>query len=61
VGHLTIPIVLAIELHFQPPQWFEFVVYLPILVILTLALLPRCKGVILAALWKTQGEGSELG
>jgi hypothetical protein len=26
---------------------------------LTLALLPRCKGVILALLWTTKAEGSE--
>jgi len=59
VGHITIPIVLILEENFQPPQWVEFAVYLPLVVLLTLSLLPRCKGVILAALWKTRGEGSE--
>jgi uncharacterized protein (DUF983 family) len=29
-------------------------------VLLTLSLLPRCKGVILAILWKTKAEGSEV-
>ena len=60
VGHITIRIILLIEEGFEPPPWFEFVVYLPIVISLTLLLLPRCKGVILAALWKTRGEGSEL-
>lgn len=60
VGHLTLPVVLLIEERFQPPAWFEFVFYLPSIALLTLALLPRCKGAILAALWKTKAEGSEL-
>jgi uncharacterized protein (DUF983 family) len=60
VGHITIPIILVIEERFEPPPWYEFVVYLPIVISLTLLLLPRCKGIILAALWKTRGEGSEL-
>ena len=29
------------------------------LTLLTLAVLPRCKGVILAVLWITKAEGSE--
>lgn len=60
VGHLTVPVVLAIELRFAPPSWFEFVFYLPLIGLLTLVLLPRCKGIILAALWKTKAEGSEI-
>ena len=59
VGHITVPIVLILEENFQPPPWVEFAVYLPLVMLLTLSLLPRCKGVILAALWKTRGEGSE--
>ena len=60
VGHITIPIVLAVEQNYRPPSWFTFAVYLPLVTLLTLVLLPRCKGVILAAMWKTKAEGSEL-
>lgn len=60
VGHLTVPVVLAIEQRYAPPSWFEFVFYLPLIGLLTFVLLPRCKGVILAALWKTKAEGSEI-
>jgi uncharacterized protein (DUF983 family) len=60
VGHITVPLILVTEETFQPPQWVEFVVYLPLLVLLTLGLLPRCKGVIVAILWKTKAEGSEI-
>lgn len=60
VGHISIPIVLIVEENFHPPQWVEFAIYLPLVGLLTLCLLPRCKGVILAALWKTKAEGSEI-
>ena len=36
VGHLTVPVVLAIEQQFAPPSWFEFVFYLPLIGLLTL-------------------------
>jgi uncharacterized protein (DUF983 family) len=60
VGHMTVPLILVLEENFAPPPWMEYVVYLPIVVLLTLSLLPRCKGVILAILWKTKAEGSEV-
>lgn len=60
VGHITVPIILAIERAVNPPAWFGFAVYPPIVALLTLLLLPRCKGLILAVLWKTKAEGSEL-
>jgi uncharacterized protein (DUF983 family) len=59
VGHITIPLVLIIEEHVRPPLWAGFGLYVPVVVLLTLSLLPRCKGIILAALWNTKGEGSE--
>jgi uncharacterized protein (DUF983 family) len=58
VGHMTVPLIFAIEESFRPPLWAAIVIYLPAAVLLTLVLLPRCKGVILAALWKTKAEGS---
>jgi uncharacterized protein (DUF983 family) len=58
VGHMTVPLIFAIEESFRPPLWASFVMYLPAVILLTLLLLPRCKGVILAALWKTKAEGS---
>jgi uncharacterized protein (DUF983 family) len=59
VGHLTMPVVLAVEENFQPPIWLAYSIYLPLILLLTLALLPRCKGITLAALWVTKAEGSE--
>jgi uncharacterized protein (DUF983 family) len=51
--------VLIIEEHVRPPLWAGFGLYVPVVVLLALSLLPRCKGIILAALWNTKGEGSE--
>jgi uncharacterized protein (DUF983 family) len=61
IGHLFVPLIFLAEEAFEPPQWVEFAVYLPLLVLVTLSLLPRCKGVILAILWKTKAQGSEIG
>ena|SRR6185312_583316 len=59
VGHLTVPIILALEVAFQLAPWVQLSIYLPLIVLLTLILLPRCKGAILALLWVMKAEGSE--
>ena len=59
VGHITVPIILAIEGSVELSLWAELAIYLPLIILLTLAILPRCKGVILALLWVTKAEGSE--
>jgi uncharacterized protein (DUF983 family) len=53
------PIVLALEQSFELVMWVELAIYLPLVMLLTLALLPRCKGVILAMMWAMKAEGSE--
>jgi uncharacterized protein (DUF983 family) len=61
VGHLTDLVVLVqLSNGFAPPSWFEFVFYLPLIGLLSLMILPRCKGVISAVFWKTKAEGSEI-
>ena len=59
VGHITIPIILVCEMNFSLPLWIAFAIYLPLIVGLTLFLLPRCKGVMAAVLWAMKAEGSE--
>ena len=59
VGHITIPIILALEQTLQLTMWVELAIYLPLITLLTLVVLPRCKGVILALLWAMKAEGSE--
>lgn len=60
VGHMTVPVIFLIEELYRPPLWAGAFMYLPAVVLLTLFMLPRCKGIILAILWKTKAEGSEL-
>jgi uncharacterized protein (DUF983 family) len=59
VGHLTVPIILMVEESVDLPLWIALSIYLPTILLLTLGLLPRCKGVILAQMWLTKAEGSE--
>ena len=48
VGHIAMPMVLAVEENLDPAMWLGLSIYLPLVVLLTLALLPRCKGLLLA-------------
>jgi uncharacterized protein (DUF983 family) len=59
VGHLTVPIILICETNFTIPMGYALAIYLPLIVGLTLFLLPRCKGVMTAVLWAMKAEGSE--
>jgi len=58
VGHITAPVMVALA-YLQMEVWIEQVIFVPAIVLLTLILLPICKGVILALLWTTKAEGSE--
>ncbi len=59
VGHITVPIILICEMNFQLPLAVAFAIYLPLILGLTLFLLPRCKGIMAAILWAMKAEGSE--
>jgi len=61
VGHLTAPVFLLIEENFELSTTLELAILLPLIIGLTLALLPRCKGAILAVMWVTKAEGTEPG
>jgi len=59
VGHVTVPIILVFEQRLQLAMGLALAIWLPLIVVLTLILLPRCKGVIAALMWATKAEGSE--
>ena len=59
VGHITVPIILICEMNFQLPLALALAIYLPLILGLTLFLLPRCKGIMAAILWAMKAEGSE--
>jgi len=52
VGHIIVPLVLAVERYGnEPPLWFHALLWLPLSVGLALLLLPRIKGAVIALLW----------
>lgn len=51
VGHLIVPGVLLLEQTMAPPTWVHMVTWLPLTLALTLVLLPRIKGTLLAVQW----------
>ncbi|PWC32329.1 DUF983 domain-containing protein [Azospirillum sp. TSO35-2] len=61
VGHIVIPSLLAVEQSYEPPTWVHLAVWPLLTLLLTLILLPRCKGLVLGLLWSTGAPGSEQG
>lgn len=59
VGHIVIPALLHVEQTWEPATWIHLTIWPLLTVVLTLLLLPRCKGLILGLLWSTGAPGSE--
>jgi len=57
VGHVIVAGVLALEQSMAPPQWVHLALWLPLTVILSLALLPSIKGSIVGLQWANQMHG----
>jgi uncharacterized protein (DUF983 family) len=51
VGHLIVPGVLILEQTMRPATWVHMVTWLPLTLVMTLALLPRMKGALLGVQW----------
>jgi uncharacterized protein (DUF983 family) len=62
VGHLLVPIILANEMSANPwPLWFHFAFWLPLTLILTLALMQPVKGAIIGMQWGMRLHGFDAG
>ena len=59
VGHIIVPPILLIEIWYQPAFWLQFLVWSPLLVLLTLALLPVVKGAVVGLQWALRMHGFE--
>jgi len=59
VGHFIAPVFVLIEENFELTVTTQLAILIPLVVALTLAMLPRCKGAILAIMWMTKSEGTE--
>lgn len=59
VGHLIVPMVLALETHVAPPYWVHFALWIPLTLVMCLALLQPTKGSIVALQWHVGMHGFE--
>lgn len=57
VGHIVVGLVMWAEFTYAPPVWVHWVLWLPLTLILTLALLQPVKGFIVALQWKLRMHG----
>jgi uncharacterized protein (DUF983 family) len=57
VGHLIVPAILLLEELADPPGWLHLLLWLPLTALLTLILLPRIKGMVIAWHWAGAVEG----
>jgi uncharacterized protein (DUF983 family) len=57
VGHIVVPALLAVEMAYAPPVWLQLLIWLPVTLISSLALLQPTKGAIVALQWQTGMHG----
>ena len=59
VGHIVVPSLLAVEMAYAPPVWLQLLIWLPVTLFSSLALLQPMKGAIVALQWQTGMHGFE--
>lgn len=57
VGHIVIPAMLELERASAPPLWLHAAIWLPLTLLLCLALLPVTKGALVALQWALRMHG----
>lgn len=57
VGHVIIPIVLAVETAYAPPYWLHFLIWIPLTFFASIGLLQPTKGAIVGLQWQTGMDG----
>ena len=60
VGHIFVPVALWLDLAGLLPFWTLMLLWSAAFVLISLAVLPRAKGLFIAVLWLTRATGSEL-
>ena len=59
IGHLVVPLLLAVEVAFAPPVWLQYAIWLPVIVIGALLLIQPTKGAVVALQWYLGMHGFE--
>jgi uncharacterized protein (DUF983 family) len=57
VGHIVVPTALLIETDYSPPIWLQLAIYLPLTLVLSLALLQPVKGAVVGMQWALRMHG----
>jgi uncharacterized protein (DUF983 family) len=57
VGHIVVPLALAVETAFAPPYWLYLAIFLPLTLVLALGLLQPVKGAIVGWQWAHRMHG----
>ena len=57
VGHIVVPTALLIETDYSPPVWLQLAIYLPLTLVLSLALLQPVKGAVVGIQWALRMHG----
>lgn len=57
VGHILVPLLVAIEISFQPPIWIHILVWGPLTVLMCYWLLPKIKGALIGIQWANHMHG----
>lgn len=58
-GHIVVPLALTVEQSYSPALWLQVTAWPLVAIGLCLALLPRCKGVVLGLLWSTKAAEAD--
>ena len=59
VGHIVVPLILAVETAYAPPYWLHALIWLPLTFFSALALLQPTKGAIVGMQWQVGMHGFE--
>jgi uncharacterized protein (DUF983 family) len=59
VGHAVVPAILAVEMAYSPPLALQFLFWLPVTLLASLALLQPTKGAIVGLQWRNGMHGFE--
>lgn len=57
VGHIVVPIVLAVEMAFTPPYWLHALIFVPLTIGLAVLFLQPTKGAIIGWQWAQRMHG----
>lgn len=59
VGHIVVPLMLLVERFYAPSSWVHAALWVPLTILLTVAMLPYVKGGVLGMMWGFGIRGDE--